>query len=767
MIERWRSFPLRPAEGWPTPVLVVVIVLVLGWALDDPSWVNGRGKLTDPLAWCALLGATVGFVGAKAGWGRWTTHLVGAVFAALAIGILAGWAVAPGTSAGEAFRIAAAGSVAAYLDLAWYGRQVTSQEVHFVGTLCLIVWGTAQFTSYAVFGHRQPLNAVVVAGLVLLANIALTSRDQLAYLVVFTGAALFLLIEMHAFEERATWLRRRIGDPSAIAGLYLRGGTVFIALAVVGSLVLTQRAASAPLAGAWKGIDRQLIELSEEFSRYLPMGGDLRAIGGVTFGSAARIPDRWYSDQGVAFRASVPLDAPELYWRAATYDAFVLQAWEQTGVTDVAVGRGEQLLAGTPEDPVPELTDPLRVKIWPDGFRDDSLLSPGTPATVNANATVQLVEASGWFAGVELPDDPPEYTVDARLLQLADETVISANRLRAAPEDYPDDLVARYTDVPEGSLGPDAVDVLDTVLANAPSTDPYDLAVFIRDYLRDPANFDYTTDVRDWPCDSPSAVECFARTKHGYCLHYASTMAILLRAANPDNPIPTRLVQGFLPGQRSGTSETVQNDKAHAWVEVYFPGYGWIPFDPTGGDVGRPPVIQEGPAVPSASPGASASFGPRPSLPGRRGELEEDPGAVGAGGSRGEGPPDAALFAVLGVVTVLIVLAAIAAVWLRGPRGVVNPETAWAATSRVAGRLGFRQRPTQTYYEYAAALGELVPVAGPDLHTVAEAKVETAYARIPLADDRLRAVREATRRLRVSLLRLVLHRGRRWRRSGR
>ena len=95
--------------------------------------------------------------------------------------------------------------------------------------------------------------------------------------------------------------------------------------------------------------------------------------------------------------------------------------------------------------------------------------------------------------------------------------------------------------------------------------------------------FTYSIDLRDQPCDSPSAVECFARTKHGYCLHYASTMAILLRAANPDNPIPTRIVQGFLPADPVAGVVNVTNRGAHAWVEVYFPGYGWIPFDPTGG----------------------------------------------------------------------------------------------------------------------------------------------------------------------------------------
>jgi hypothetical protein len=85
--------------------------------------------------------------------------------------------------------------------------------------------------------------------------------------------------------------------------------------------------------------------------------------------------------------------------------------------------------------------------------------------------------------------------------------------------------------------------------------------------------------------------------------------------------------------------------------------------------------------------------------------------------------------------------------------------------SNAATRLGFGPKPTQTVYEYATALGELVPVAKMDLQTVAEAKVETTYAGLRLGGARLDAVRDATRRLRVSLLRLLFRRPRKGRRG--
>jgi transglutaminase-like putative cysteine protease len=491
------------------------------------------------------------------------------------------------------------------------------------------------------------------------------------------------------------------------------------------------------------------------------VGGDLRGGGGVAFGSVARIAGQWFSDDGVAFTAKVPAGSGVFVWRAATYDTFSLAGWEQSTVRGVAVAAGDPLVADTAEDPVPALTTQVQFTVTPQGYHDTKLLTPGVPTALDIPATVLLAGDDGWYVGTDVSGDAT-YTVQASVLRISETNGITGNQLRAASQDYPAEVASRYTGVPAGAVGPDAADLLQAILARSPSRNPYDLAVTMQDYLRS-SRFTYTTDVRGTKCTDPSAVECFARTRQGYCQHYASTMAILLRAADPQHPIPTRFVQGFLPGTRVGTTETVLNRAAHAWVEVYFPGYGWIPFDPTG-SVGRPTQIQDGPPVASSSPAArpAASGGDVPRA--SRRPINDVPGQGGGGGTIAR-PADRTIFGLLAGALALLVLFMVAVAWWRGPRGEVTPESAWSSLARAASRFGFAPRPTQTIYEYATSLGDLVPVARPDLRTVADAKVETTYAQTELTPARIMAVRDAMRRLRLSMVRLVVRRV--WRRRPR
>jgi transglutaminase-like putative cysteine protease len=757
-----RRIPLAPAEGWLTLGLVLLICETMAWALDDARWVLGQPDYLNGLAVVAAGGVLVGFIGPKVGWGRWLTYLIGCLFAALIVPLLVGQVafLHHEASIHDLYQATASAVVRAYIDLAILNLSTTTQYLHYIFVFGMLVWATAMFASYAVFGHHRPLNAVVVVGVVVVGNMTLTRNDELPLLVVFSLASLFLLIRGHVFDEQSEWLRRRIGDPASISSVYLRGGTVFIGVAVASSVLLTHTAASAPLAGAWDGVQDGVIALSRSVSRFLPTGGSSRPIG-IAFGEDAPVGQQWTTSGATAVTIGRnPTDKGFYYWRARVYDKIDLKGFGHTNATAVVIPAGARVLDKLADDIVPDGRHTFTFTVNPVDFRESTMLSPATPIQVNENVRLTAIGQGGYFATLDRDGGSGPYQVTALTLVAGnDRGQENVAALRAAGTDYPQEVRDLYLGVTPGIIGPYGAKleqtIVDRVTAAGPTT-PYDLAKTLVNVLQ-AAPFQYSTDITNLDCANVSMVECFAQYKTGFCQYYAATMAVILR----DLKVPTRIAEGFLPGPRDPNSATEQVpfSNAHAWVEVYFPGFGWVPFDPTGNNLAQIAPLPSGPPV--ASSGPRSSSGPLP-LASRK--LDVDPGFLGSSGSFR--PPGGALgpLVAMGVLLLGIVGLLAFVTWRRGPRGATSPDGAYGSVTRIASRFGFGPRPTQTVYEFTGALGDVLPTVRPELETVARAKVESVYAREILGEERIAGLRAAQRRLRVSLLRLAFHRKERPRR---
>jgi transglutaminase-like putative cysteine protease len=761
MTDRLRArLSAAPTEGWISLVLVALLAVSVAWSLDDAALVLGNRDATDFLAWAALGGVIAGFVGARAGWSRPLAHLIGAAFAALIVPILVGSTLISDGSLSDRFQATATGTVEAVFDFAIRGLPLTRQTAHYLLVLGMLCWAN-------VFRHGRPIGPIIVLGTVLVANMSATENDQIWFLVLFSMAALFLLTRLHALDERTTWIRRRIGDPSTVTSLYLRGGTVFILAAVFGSLALTASARSAPLAGFWDDARPALVEISQWLQRIIPPNPNSRNLGIPTFGQQVTIGGVWNTSNEPAFEITRKAgDARHFYWRATAYDTFTMFSWTSTSPALNPRAANETMLAGT-QDAVPETSkrDEATFRIVPQSGLFKVAFSPIDPLRIDRDTTL-VTTADGFFQSIQIGARDP-YTVTASVASLSDVAGgVTENRLRAAGQDYPADVVRRYTVFPKTALGPAAKTVMADILAKLKADSqvradggqvtPYDVAAAI---VREFANtnvYHYSTNVAG-VCDREvSIVECFAAHKTGFCEHYATTMAVLLRSQG----IPARLVEGFLPGDLDPATgrETIRTGGAHAWVEVYFPRIGWYPFDPTG-SVANPQEIPPGAPqpIPTPKPTASLNLGSlNPNPIGEDGRSGR-PSVVPPGSATNNGPGNLAFVAITIVLAALLVLIAFLA-WRRGPRGVTTADGFYASVAGIARRFGFGPRPTQTAYEYATALGDILPASRPELQTVATAKVEVAYGRRELEDDRLRSLRESYRRLRVSLLRLAFRR---------
>ena len=171
-----------------------------------------------------------------------------------------------------------------------------------------------------------------------------------------------------------------------------------------------------------------------------------------------------------------------------------------------------------------------------------------------------------------------------------------ATTLGGAGTAYPSDVAFHYLQLPE-DLDPRLSALAASWTSGA--TTQYDKAVAIERHLRD---IPYSLDLPLPPEDRELVSWFIFDLKRGYCDYYASAMVVLARLAG----IPARLAIGYATGDfdESTGQYLVTELQAHSWPELYFPGIGWLPFEPT---AGRPLADRETwQALPASPPGIAS-----------------------------------------------------------------------------------------------------------------------------------------------------------------
>jgi hypothetical protein len=201
---------------------------------------------------------------------------------------------------------------------------------------------------------------------------------------------------------------------------------------------------------------------------------------------------------------------------------------------------------------------------------------------------------------------------------------------------------------------------------------PYAYVQRVMSYL---AGNGYSYDEHPPPTAYPLATFLLVN-KIGYCQQFAGSMAFLLRMGG----VPARVATGFATGTYDAATKRwlVSDEEAHAWVEAWFPNYGWITFDPT-----PPAAPARGGRTPIKSSGALGSAGDLSKLGGRNAGVAGT-GAVGTAGVHSDGSLSPVLIVLLGVLAVLAVVAFVA--WTRS--GVFDADGLLAELDRALSRSG-------------------------------------------------------------------------------
>ena len=451
-------------------------------------------------------------------------------------------------------------------------RQPVKAPLFFVAIVSLVFWLFSIAAGYWAARHGNILTGIIPSGIVVVV-IQIYANYQLHgswWLGVYLLIALLLIGRNYYLKNERIWSERRVyvndeAWPNILGGLFtVAAATILIAWVFPTSISSVHSATN-----AWTSVTHGIRDrLSNAVTS---LHGPYGKPGPNFYGSSLGLGQDAAKGDSTVFTVQVvtrPKSYLRYYWRARVYDTYNAGQWNVTPTSTLSFSptsgdlhvadtdnRTEGLLRFTLQFPTQSLIYAPSEPVW---------LSQ--PADVDVTSvTPGLDDVLSWQAKQSLTNGR-SYQVRA---QIGDPNV---EQLRTAIATYPQWVSRRYLQVPD-NLRSKFQALAEKVTAG--QTNPYDKAVAITAYLR--ANLQYSTTLPAPPEGRDPVEWVLFDYKKGFCNYYASAEVLMLRSVG----VPARLAVGFAQGEFVSGTYVVRRRDAHAWPEVYFPGFGWTEFEPT------------------------------------------------------------------------------------------------------------------------------------------------------------------------------------------
>jgi transglutaminase-like putative cysteine protease len=742
---------LQFREGWSSLLLILGMLLAVAWSIDAAQWTDGLALLQ----WAVIFGLIWGLAGAKSILPGWFMHASAAIQGIFWTVVLAG-SMLPTRLSGyekvEELRLR-------YWN--WLGRAMTgntnTDNLIFLMECLLIMFIISYAAAWFAYRRHATWQVIMPAGVVLVLNIYNAQGSHGAFLFLYLLCALLYAVRMHLTTQETWWQQARIGYNRMVALDFLRDGAIFSVLVIVLSQALPAAVANAQVAEAIQGLDAPWQGVREKWGQmFATLNYKPEPTGAGFFGAALTLGGALHLNSTLMMEARME---GARYWQAVTYDKYNGKGWENTDGVSLAVHAADSRLANIPFALREPITQTIKVfyptaqlfgapmpVAWNKPIVAQLNRDPNVSTGDAAAASIPPVMISMAYSGIPTRAND-EYTV-LSLVSIADK-----KSLRKASTTYPDWVTARYLQVP--SSVPARVKILaDRVLKQAGAENNFDRAAALETYLR---QFTYNEFIQAPPPDRDVVDYFLFTSRQGYCNYYASSMAVMLRMEG----IPARVVSGYARGEFDAESGVyrIRESDSHTWVEVFYPTYGWIQFEPT---ASQPTLDRiEGTDQPADGSTDSTSGNTGSNVPSGRNRddmLDELSGGSGSGSvsfpvsgleESLAGIGYLTIFAILaGVVTV----AAVAIGWQRHVAGLTVLEAEYEGMQRYARWLGAAPRAAQTPHEFANYLALRIPQAATKIFRLADLYVRSLFTRDGLSKDEEREARGLWPQIRKNFL---------------
>ena len=593
---------LRPRleEGWSTLLILGAMIFVASIAIRETDLIPGLGIV--PTA--ALIGLFTGVALAKSSFKDSTAHFFAFVFGVFTVTYLVGLILPQQLIWRERIFDMLVRQMA-WLQKAFSGG--TSRDgLIFVIQTTAVYWLLGYTSAWYTFRHPRLWRAILPMGLVLMSVVYDYNgpRPLLLYLVAFAVLALLFTARTHLAEQEVQWRSSSVRYEKGIWIDFLRAAFVVTVIVLLLSWSLPTLSASASVNDALSSTQGPWRDFQDEWTRLFSA---LRSYGGATadpYQDTLSLGGPRTVGNTLIMDVSVPHQLPYVYWQAVAYDTYNEGSWEVAANSDTRLHYPDD---GNLEVPVTRSREVVEQVVT--NYLPNSSFLYAAPEVIGTDRQM-LVESTVDGQGKELVSSVrsryilrqgDDYRVTSRMSN------VDAQSLRFATELYPDWVKERYLQVPD-TVTPETLELAAELTAGFDNS--FDKSIAVRDYLRN--NIKYNDQIEAPPEGVDPVHYVLFDTHEGYCNYYASAMSIMLRSQG----VPSRVVSGYAQGDfdENSSSYRVRANNAHTWVEVYFPAYGWIQFEPTASIplINRPETAGGGDAF--ASPGISP-FGEENGVP--------------------------------------------------------------------------------------------------------------------------------------------------------
>ncbi|MDX1377892.1 MAG: transglutaminase domain-containing protein [Anaerolineales bacterium] len=461
--------------------------------------------------------------------------------------------------------------------IAFFSRSPVEDPFFFIAVVTMGLWILSASAAFRLIRDQNYLMVVLPSAISLLfiQNYDNLIAGRLWFIAFFAFLALLMLGRLHHLDNRRSWHKRRI-FVSPDTSIDITGTMTILA----GLLILVSWVPPASLSSvdaarqAWNNVTKPWRNFTDRMENAVSaldsVSGGRR---GEFFGSEIGLGRGFPLSEQLMFRVQTPdlpssLTPPRYYWRGRTYDFYWDKQWYTTGTTLVDYTPAEEVTPITSA----QTTDPALFLFQTGDLTHSLVYTPSQAVWFSRTGSTRNISAGdseeviSWYAAPSLLAGEA-YQVNAVLSNP------DVQELREAGSDYPDWVSDKYLQMPE-EFSPKVSEL--AVLITESYDNPYDMAAAITRYLR--ANIEYTDALPEPPRNKDPLEWMLFEYKQAYCVYYATAEILMLRSLG----IPARLAVGFAQGQEVGDEYLVRKLDAHAWPEVYFPGIGWVEFEPTG-----------------------------------------------------------------------------------------------------------------------------------------------------------------------------------------